>query len=394
MDTELQQRQEAIGLWLQGHSQAEISRRLNRSRKWVGYWIKRYQPDVPLASLQNASSAPKRPVTKWSDEVKQMVLTSRQQRVAARQPGYRYALTGAQAIHYELQALGLDPVPPVRTIHRWLKAADLVAVSPARQPDVPSRKPYPAPVCTAVDEVHQVDLAGPIYLTGSGQKHYILALRDVHSKAVALAATCNRQAETIVDFLVAAWQRLGIPRVLQMDNGLEFRGSNRYPRVFGKVVHLCVRLGVEPLFVPPREPWRNGFIENFNGQVQRLLLNRAHFATAAELQQGVRDLETGVNTTHHLPALNGQTPAEYRVSHPLRPLSVAFDWRQPTLSLDRGSVAFIRLVRKSGRITLHADDKLDIDPALAGQYVLARLDVPTRKLRIYHDEQLIKTFDF
>lgn len=394
MDTEVQQRQEAIRLWLMGHSQAEISHQLNRSRKWVHYWIKRYNPDQPFESLQNISSAPKQPYSKWSDEIKQMALASRQQRVAAERPGHAYALTGAQAIYYELQALGIDPVPPVRTIHSWLKAADLVAVSQGQMASPKLSKPYPAPICTASDEVHQLDMKGPIYLTGNGQKHYLLALRDVHSKAVAMDATQNRQAETIVDFLVAAWQRLGIPQTLQMDNGLEFRGSNRYPRSFGKVVHMCVHLGVEPLFVPPREPWRNGFIENFNGQVQRLLLNRDHFATFAQLQQGVQGLETAVNTTHRLLALNGQTPAEYRVAHPAHRLPTDFDWRQRALKLDRGSVAFIRLVRKSGRITLHADDKFDIDPELAWQYVLARVDVPTRELRIYHDGQLIKTFDF
>lgn len=394
MDSEIQRRQEAIRLWLAGCSQAEISRQLNKSPKWVRYWIARYDPDEPLASLRDASSAPKQPYSKWSDEVKQMVVQSRHRRVEAEQPGYTYALTGAQAIYYELQALGVDPVPPVRTIHSWLKTANLVRVR--AQPLVSSKasKPYPAPDCTALDAVQQLDLKGPIYLLGSDQKHYLVALRDVHSKAVAMAATQNRQAETIVDCLVAAWQRLGLPKTLQMDNGMEFRGSNRYPRSFGKVVHLCVQLGVEPLFVPPREPWRNGFIENFNGQAQRLLLNHDHFTSFEQLQQGVQRLEQAVNTTHRLPALDGQTPAEYRASRSARQLPANFDWRQCHMKLDRGSVAFIRLVRKSGRITLHADDKFDIDPDLAWQYVLARVDVPTRKLLIYHDKQLIHTFDF
>lgn len=394
MDNEVQKRQEAIRLWLAGYNQAEISRQLSRSRKWVRYWMGRYDPDDPLASLHNVSSAPKQPASQWSDEVKQMVLRSRQQRMAGQQAGYQYALIGAQAIYYELRALGISPLPPVRTIHSWLQAAELIVPAPKGMQDEPSSKPYPAPECTAMDAVHQLDIKGPIYLTGSSQKHYLLALRDVRSKAVALDAAQNRKAETLVVFLAGAWQRLGLPQTLQLDNGLEFRGSNRYPRSFGKVVHLCVHLGVEPLFVPPKEPWRNGFIENFNGQAQRLLLNRDHFATFEHLQMGARRLEQAVNTTHRLSALNGQTPAEYRALHPARPLAANFDWRQQDLKLDRGSVAFIRLVRKSGRITLHADDKFDIDPDLAWQYVLARLDVPTRELLIYHDGQLIKTFDF
>ena len=394
MDTNIQQRQEAIRLWLAGYSQSDISRQLNRSRKWVSYWIARYQPDAPHTSLHNRASSPKQAHTKWSSEIKQMVVSTRQRRVLAQQPGYEYALKGAQAIHYELQALGVQPVPPVRTIHAWLREAGLVQ-APAKPPES-NHQPYPAPTCASSDDVHQLDMKGPIYLTGNPHKHYLLALRDVHSKAVAVDAALNRQATTIVDFLVAAWQRLGIPKTLQMDNGLEFRGSNRYPRSFGKVVQLCVHVGVEPLFVPPREPWRNGVIEHFNGQAQRLLLNHDHLDTFVALQAGAARLETAVNTSHHLPALNGCTPSEYRaIHHPHSCLLASdFDWRQRELKLDRGSIAFIRRVRPSGRITLHADDCFDIDPNLSAHYLLARVDVPTHKLLIYSDQQLIRSFDF
>ena len=179
-----------------------------------------------------------------------------------------------------------------------------------------------------------------------------------------------------------------------MDNGMEFRGSNRHPRSFGKVVRLCVNVGTEPLFIPPREPWRNGLIENFNGQAERLLFNRDNFANYAELQAGVRRLENAVNSTHRLTALKGQTPNEFRAGKPIRQLSPDYDWRTHDLKLDKGSIALIRLVRKSGRITLCANDKFDIDPELKWQYVLARINVADKKLLVYHDGQLIKTFDF
>jgi transposase InsO family protein len=57
-----------------------------------------------------------------------------------------------------------------------------------------------------------------------------------------------------------------------MDNALEFRGSNRYPRSFGKIVRVAADLGIEPLFNPPGEPWRNGGIEWFNGFLDKRLL--------------------------------------------------------------------------------------------------------------------------
>jgi hypothetical protein len=113
--------------------------------------------------------------------------------------------------------------------------------------------------------LHQLDLKEPFYLQGSSQKYYLLSVRDFRSKRLAITATMNRRAKTIVDFLVSAWQKMGLPNALQMDNALELRGSNRYPLSFGKVVRVCLDLDVEPIFIPPNEPWRNGFIENLIG---------------------------------------------------------------------------------------------------------------------------------
>lgn len=179
-----------------------------------------------------------------------------------------------------------------------------------------------------------------------------------------------------------------------MDNSLEFRGSNRYARSFGKVVKMCLGLDIEPLFVPPREPWRNGFIENFNGQAERLLLNRDSFADFAQLQAGVARLEQAVNTTHRYAALDGQTPQEFVAGKNLCYLSPDYDGHQRNLQLVKGKISFIRLVRKSGRITLCADDKFEVDPDLRWQYVLAQVDVQAQVLRIYLQGELIKTFEY
>jgi transposase InsO family protein len=39
------------------------------------------------------------------------------------------------------------------------------------------------------------------------------------------------------------------PDFLQLDNGLCFRGGNRYPRSFGIVLKLCLLLGIEVVFI-------------------------------------------------------------------------------------------------------------------------------------------------
>lgn len=229
MDNKIALRKEAVRRHLSGESQVRISRALGRSACWVRYWLTRYNPDDPDGSLQDRSRAPHQPHSHWLAETRQQALTSRQQRQSGSRPGYEHALISAEAIHYELAHLGVEPAPPPRTIHYWLKQEGLVS---ARQPAdaMPSSKPYPHPLCRAVNDLQQLDLKGPLYLQGSAQKHYLLVVRDVCSRGVALGVAQDRRAATIAAFLVTAWQTRGLPKVLQMDNGLEFRGSNRYPR--------------------------------------------------------------------------------------------------------------------------------------------------------------------
>ena len=87
--------------------------------------------------------------------------------------------------------------------------------------------------------VHQLDLVGPRYLEG-GRRLYSIHVIDACSNAVALAAAASKRDTDIVEAVGGAWQRLGIPRCLQVDNELSFRGSNRYPRSLGLLIRLCL----------------------------------------------------------------------------------------------------------------------------------------------------------
>jgi transposase InsO family protein len=302
-------------------------------------------------------------------------------------------LIGAQAIHYELRALGIVPLPSPRTIHAWLKQAEMVRERKRRVRKEPNPT-YPILPCKAVNDVHEMDLKGPFYLKGSSQKHYLATLRDVFGKKVSVVVLLEMKMETIIDFLVESWQKMGRPKRLQMDNGLEFRGSNRYPRSLGKLVRVCLDLGVTPVFIPTHEPWRNGVIENLNGLLDRLFLRAQQFETDRELQREAHHLEISINTTHRLPALDGKTPQEFAAQAPIRPMPSGYDWRKRNLRLLKGKVSYIRLVRKSGRITLTANDKFLVGKKYKWQYVLACVDARTKNLKVYSKNKLIRSFDY
>ena len=388
MTTELKRRKEAVELYYyQQVSKADICRQLNCSRPWLDRWLKRYDPDHVKASLSDRSKAPKQPHSPWSEAIRQQVLAMRRHR--EQQP---YELIGAEAIHHELAALESTEVPPVRTIHSWLVEAGLVdGPEPASTTE---SQPIPLPEAEAVNEVHYLDLKGPLYLQGSNQKHYLVVLRDGHSRRCAIDVLASRKAQGIVDFLVATWRWLGLPRYLQLDNALEFRGSNRYPRSFGQVVRVALDLQIEPVFIPTGEPWRNGLIEWLNGFLDERLL-AVECADRAALRQEAQTCQRVCNEHHRLSVLEGLTPTEVAAQASLTLLPATYQrHQQHPLPQDQGFVSFVRLIRKSGRITLGAGDRFMVDPNLAYSYVLARVDLAQQQVVISQAGRSIQTYDY
>jgi transposase len=388
MKTKVALRKKAVQLYLQGVTKTEIAQRLKKSRRWVYRWIARYERKQEIKSLEDRSSAPKHRKEIYPQKIKDMAIQSRQARKAGRRK-YPYALVSAEAIYYELRELGVSPLPSPRTIHYWLKQAG--EIDQRQKPRKASNPTYPLLPCRAVNDVHELDLKGPFYLQGGSQKYYLAVVRDVFGKKVALRVLKEKEMEAIIDFLVEIWQEIGLPTFLQMDNALEFRGSNAHPRSLSRLVRMCLDVKVQPVFIPTSEPWRNGVIENLNGLIQRLFLKAKTFKNERQLFKETQKLETSINTTHRLPALDGKTPNEFAVTASLRILPFDYDWRKRNLQLVKGQVTFIRLVRKSGRITLTANDKFLVGKRYKWQYVQAMVNVQQKRLTFYSMGKHIKS---
>lgn len=388
MKTKVALRKKAVRLHLQGVSKTEIAKRLKKSRRWVYRWIARYERKQGLKSLEDHSSAPKHRKEVYPQKIKDMAIQSRQARKAGHRK-YPYALVSADAIYYELRELGVSPLPPPRTIHYWLKQAD--EIDKRQKPRKASNPTYPLLRCRAVNDTHELDLKGPFYLQGSSQKYYLAVVRDVFGKKVALRVLKEKEMEPIIDFLVEIWQEIGLPKFLQMDNALEFRGSNAHPRSLSRLVRVCLDVKVQPVFIPTSEPWRNGVIENLNGLIQRLFLKAKIFQSEKQLCKEAHKLETSINTTHRLPVLDGKTPNEFAATAALRFLPSDYDWRKRNLQLVKGKVTFIRLARKSGRITLAANDKFLVGKRYKWQYVQAVVNIQKKQLVFFSMGKRIKS---
>jgi hypothetical protein len=64
-------------------------------------------------------------------------------------------------------------------------------------------------------------------------------------------------------------------------------------------------------FIPPGEPWRNGYVESFNSRIRDECLNTNSFWSLAHARVVISDWNTTTTTTADNSALCYQSPARY-----------------------------------------------------------------------------------
>src|SRR5262249_33146221 len=243
-------------------------------------------------------------------ELERAILSIRRRLQARAMPATRYALIGGTAIRAELTALGIRPVPAARTIERVLQRHGLTAPRIRLAPLLP-RQDYPGPQARASNQLHEVDLVGPVYLKGSRRRYYIWVGKDAFDGAVCLRLAGSRRLDEVLGFLGECWKDLGLPEQVQLDNARELCGWGPAGRDLSRVIGLCLRCGVGPVFIPAKEPQCNGAVEHFNGWFQPRLFDR-RFHRPGDLRRELARRQEAVNTQHVHPRLGGQTPAQHR----------------------------------------------------------------------------------
>src|SRR5262245_56985648 len=238
----------------------------------------------------------------------------------------------------------------MRTIERVLERNGLTAPRVRLAPLLP-RQEWPGPQARASNELHEVDLVGPVYLQGSGHRYYIWVGKDAFDGAACLRLADARKMDEVLWFLGECWKDLGRPAQAQFDNARELAGWGKSARTLSRVIRLCLLFGVGPVFIPEGEPQFNGSVENFNGWFQAPLFDR-RFHRPGDLRRELARLQEAVNTRHVHPRLGGQTPAQHRQGLRLQELPASFVVPTGRLPLAEGCVTFIRRVSAAGTVTV------------------------------------------
>jgi putative transposase len=217
---------------------------------------------------------------------------------------------------------------------------------------------------------------------------------DLYSHSVFIESQRTKQDRQIAGSLLRCWKVMGPPDFLQMDNELSFRGSNRYPRSFGIVIRLCLHFGVQPVFIPISEPWRNGVIEHFNDTYNRKFFRRQWFHSYLYLKRQSKGFQQFHNKNHHYSCLNGRTPNQFSEIYGFHPTTIGPNTKLPKLdAIPDGNVIVIRFIRSDRQLDIFGE-KFSVPRDLIYSYVKAVIVTDIHTLQLYLGDQLVKTFDY
>ena len=390
MHDEFSARQRAITLRLSGRPVEYICQALGRSEFWFHKWWRRYT-ESGAEGLYDLTRANHQVAQRISPERERTILSIRRRLQAHATPGTRYSLIGADAILAELKALDIRPLPNPRTIERVLQRNGLTAPRVRLAPLLP-RQEYPGPQARASNQLHEVDLVGPVYLKGSRRRYSIWVGKDAFDGAVCLRLAGSRRMDEVLWFLGECWKDLGRPEQVQFDNARELAGWGPAARTLSRVIRLCLRFGVSPVFIPEGEPQFNGSVENFNGWFQEPLFQR-RFRRPGDLRRELARLQEAVNTQHVHPRLGGQTPAQHRRGLRLQKLPPSFVVPTGRLPLAAGRVTFIRRVSVAGTVTV-LSQSFRVGKKHKGLYLQMVVDTGRGRLTAYLNRRVLKRWPY
>ena len=296
-------------------------------------------------------------------------------------PETQYAFCGAVAIHQELDKLGYRNKPALSTINRVLKRNGLITQKVNAKKNKTNQTYFPQIRARHPGYLHQLDLVTPRYINGFGVVVSVNRI-DVFSAQANLDQYQNKGAENVISFLTEDWKIFGIPHFLQLDNESSFRGSLFHSRTFGKLTRFCLNFGVEIVFIPFNEPWRNAHIESFNSRFDKMLWQSVTFKNLEHLRLESKKFRDKHNNYQEYRKNNfvKQTPRSYETRY--LPESFQFD-ESEMLPITKGRLHFIRMIKENGTINI-LNEEFYIDRQLSFEYVWATIDTTKSNLTIWY----------
>lgn len=292
---------------------------------------------------------------------------------------------GAGAIHRALVERGLQRIPTIRTIGRiLLRRGALDGRQRIRRPPPPKGWHLPR-VAAKQAELDSFDFVEGLVIRG-GTDVMVLNAISLHGGLCGSWVRSAWTARFTVQAILAHWHAHDLPDYVQFDNGAIFLGNRIYRDALGRVIRLCLQLGVTPVFAPPQETGFQAAIENYNGRWQAKVWQRFEHQDLDGLSHQ-SDRFVAAARHRSAPRIDAAPPR-----HPF-PKNWKFDLKLPL----KGTIVFLRRTNGRGAVEV-LKRRYTVDPLWPHRLVRIEVDHSKHQIRFYRlrrrqpDQQpLIKT---
>lgn len=263
-----------------GRSLRAVAREFGVSPATVQHWV-RHAQDKPVEQVrwEDGDHTPHQLPRKTPLETQQRILEVRRSLAQHSDLGE----WGAGAIRMHLQQQGDQAIPSLATINRILarNGAFDARQRVRRKPPMPGW--YLPDVADRRADVDETDFVEGLYLEG-GEELFALNTISLHGGLCESWVTSQQKTDVVLECLPAHWRAHGLPTYAQFDNGTVFAGPHQHPDSVGRVIGLCLSLGVTPVFAVPREFGIQSAIESYNNRWQQKVWQRFAFADLPQVQ--------------------------------------------------------------------------------------------------------------
>jgi transposase len=190
---------------------------------------------------------------------------------------------GADAIRTAMIEQELAPIPSRRTIGRILRRRGILDGRTRIRRPPPKVGWYLPQVAAVMSELDSFDTIDSLLLRG-GSELTVLTGISVHGGITSCWVRPSIRAVDVVELIMSRWRQFGLPAYAQFDNALIFQGPHQCPDAVGRVIRMCLLLGVTPVFATAREQGFQNAVGSLNGRWKAKVWRRFEHSSIEAIQ--------------------------------------------------------------------------------------------------------------
>ena len=362
------QRRQMVKLVRGGSSIRGVARQFGVTLSHVQYWVARaLGRRLDRVDWSDRSPGPRPSANRTATPLEDAILKARKTLCESALGEW-----GAQAIHAHLTAGPMDlAVPSVRTIGRVLRRRGLLDVKVRSRRPPPPRGWYLPPLALCQAELDSFDIVEGLFIAGGIEVEVFNAM-SLHGSLPNSWPQGRLTTDAVLACLINHWQKHGLPQYAQFDKAPLFQGAITYADKLGRVVRLCLQLGVIPVFAPPRETGFQAAIESYNARWQAKVWHRFEHADMPALNH---------RSAAYVEACEVKAQDRVAAAKHLRrsfPEAFVFDAKAPL----KDTVIFIRRSDGEGQVTVMGR-RYEVSEDWQHRLVRAEVDFTQREIKFF-----------